>query len=99
MSILSDNLVQLQHKLTQVLKQYVQLQRENTKLRKELLKKDKLVKDKEELLLNLQQKVDALRISKDGFSTEEKKQLEKRIDGYVAEIDKCLSLLNVIPKV
>ena len=98
MSTLSDNLVQLQQKLMQVLKQYSQLQRENARLRRNLLKKDTLLKDREEHLKGLQQKVDALGLSKDGFSTEEKKQLEKRINAYVNEIDKCLSILNVIPK-
>ena len=94
MSVLFDHLLQLQQKQQLLLKQFAVLKTENRQLTKRLAKKDAQLINAEEKLKDLQQKLDVLKISKGAFSDEEKKELERRIDAYVKEIDRCLALLN-----
>jgi chromosome segregation ATPase len=84
----------IQAKLQQVMKQYQALQKENAQLKKEISKAYSLDTDKTEQLQKFQQQVDVLKLGVSGWDEEEKKELEKRIDVYLKEIDKCLSLLN-----
>jgi uncharacterized protein (DUF3084 family) len=81
-------------KLQQLLKQYQQLQKENLKLKDELRQvvttQDNLAAEAEKL----QQQVEILKVSKGEMSESEKKIFEKRINGYIREIDRCISLLN-----
>ena len=98
MTTLGNQLAQFQQKLMRVIKQHDVLHRENTRLKKELAKKDLLLTNKETLLKDLEEKLAALRLSKGSFSDEEKKQLGKKINAYVKDIDKCLALLNSMPK-
>lgn len=84
----------IQAKLQQVLKQYQLLQKENTQLKKELDKLQSSNSEKTQQLQNLQQQVDILKLGVNGWNENEKAELEKRIDVYLKEIDKCISLLN-----
>jgi NAD-specific glutamate dehydrogenase len=84
----------LQGKLQNVLKQYQLLQKENVQLKKELEKQQSLISQKSEQLSVLHEQVDILKIGVKGWTEEEKKALEKRIDLYLKEIEKCLSILN-----
>jgi len=94
MSVLFDQLLQLQQKQQLLLKQFTSLKSENRQLTKRLAKKDAQLTNAEERLKDLQQKLDVLKISKSSFDDKEKKELERRIDAYVREIDRCLALLN-----
>jgi phage host-nuclease inhibitor protein Gam len=84
----------IQAKLQQVLKQYVLLQKENARLKKELSKSQQNNSEKAEQLQALQQQVDVLKLGVSGWNDQEKAELEKRIDVYLKEIDKCIALLN-----
>lgn len=84
----------IQAKLQQVLKQYMLLQKENTRLKKELSKSQQDNSGKSEQLQALQQQVDVLKLGMSGWNDNEKAELEKRIDVYLKEIDKCIALLN-----
>ena len=94
MSVLFDQLLQLQQKQQLLLKQFAFLKSENRQLTKRLAKKDAQLTNAEDKLKDLQQKLDVLKISKGSFDDKEKKELERRIDAYVREIDRCLALLN-----
>lgn len=94
MGPINERLEQFQLKLSQLLKQHVVLQKENNQLKKENAKLKSQLESKEQQMAQLQNQHDALKLSKDGFSEEEKKELEKKIDAYVKEIDYCLSILN-----
>jgi hypothetical protein len=76
-----------------LLKQSQHLIKENISLKneKELLV-DELNK-KDEAIKKMQQQIDALKFN-NTMDEDEKKHLEKRIDEYLREIDKCLSILN-----
>ena len=84
----------IQEKLQQLLRQQQLLLRENQKLKKELEKATALGQEKETTAQSLQQQVDAFKLGTSSHSAEEKAALEKRIDTYLKEIDKCLALLN-----
>lgn len=84
----------IQDKLQLLLKAHQLLVKENLRLQKELEKSQQQVIQRDELVHSLQQQVDALKLGTTAHSPEEKALLEKRINGYLKEIDKCLALLN-----
>ena len=94
MSVLSDQILQLQQKQQLLLKHYAQLKRENVQLKKSLSKKEVQLNHAEENLKNLQQNLDVVKLSKGAFDDSEKKELDKRLTDYIKEIDRCLKLLN-----
>lgn len=86
----------VQDKLQLLLKNHQVLTRENQRLQKELEKSQHQLIQRDEHIHALQQQVDALKLgtSTPSQSPEEKALLEKRINGYLKEIDNCLALLN-----
>jgi hypothetical protein len=84
----------IQDKLQQLVKRQQAMRRDNQRLQKELEKARAQVKEKEEIVGKLQQQVDARQIGTGTFSEPEKAALQKRIDSYLREIDRCLALLN-----
>lgn len=84
----------MQTKIQLLLKEYHHVQKENVQLRKELEKQKTESLSKEEKLTALQQQVDVLKIGAHGWKDSNKKELEKRIESYLKEVEKCLALLN-----
>jgi len=84
----------IQDKLQQLLKRQGVLQKENQKLKKDLEKALSVTEEKEQILQAIQQQMDVLKLGSGSLNDEEKNALSKRIDVYLKEIDKCLSLLN-----
>ena len=84
----------IQDKLQQLLKQQGVLQKENQKLKKDLEKALSVTEEKEQTLQAIQQQMDVLKLGSGSLNDEEKNALSKRIDVYLKEIDKCLSLIN-----
>ncbi|MBI2283464.1 MAG: hypothetical protein HYU71_07140 [Bacteroidetes bacterium] len=91
---LDQQIKSIQDKLQQLLKQQVLLQKENQQLRKELERATALNEEKQNLVVSLQQQVDAVKLGSGSLNEAEKTALSKRIDGYLKEIDQCLALLN-----
>jgi len=95
MAVVDEQLKSLNQKLQQLLKRYQQLQKENLAIKQEMDSQRLLVKEKNDLVQQLQEKIDILKLgSSSTINDEEKKLLERRINGYLAEIEKCLVLLN-----
>jgi len=91
---LSLQIKSIQEKLQLLLKQQQLLQKENQKLKKEL---EKTLSDKqlqETQLQGLLLQLESAKIGSEHWSSADKMQMEKKIDGYLKEIEKCLSLLN-----
>ncbi len=90
----SEQLIRITEKLQQVLRQYDALQKENEKLRGKLLP----LKEKEtyslEQIANLEQQVIVLKAAKGKMNDAEKKDLDKRLNAYLKEIEKCISMLS-----
>ena len=91
---LSLQIISIQEKLQLLLKQQLLLQKENQKLKKEL---EKTLSDKQQQETQLQGlllQLETAKIGSEHWSPADKLQMEKKIDGYLKEIEKCLSLLN-----
>jgi cell division septum initiation protein DivIVA len=94
MSDINSQLQVLQVRLQQLIKSYQQLQKENVQLKKNLAKRETEVATKKDHMQKLQHQLDALKLTKSAFDETERTLLEKRIDIYLREIEKCLALLN-----
>lgn len=94
MSPLYSQLIQVRDKLQLLLgrhddavKKIQQLSRENEKLKNQLAQS-------QEKAATLNEQVDALRIGSLAMDADARKELEKRINIYLKEIDKCMALLK-----
>lgn len=94
MADLDVQLKNIQEKLQQLLRSYQVLQKENLQLKEALQQARSAYSDKDEKLKQVQEQLDVLQLSSSNRSAAERKALEKRIDSYLKEIEKCLSLLN-----
>ena len=90
----NSNILRIEEKVLQLLKQYQQVQKENLQLLKESrstkAQLESVTTEKNRLL----QQVDAMKINGSTMEESSKKDLEKRINIYLKEIDHCLALLN-----
>jgi chromosome segregation ATPase len=89
-----QHLKRIQDKVQQLLKQHIALQKENQSLKDEL---DGLKKETSQFRENsetLKQQVEILKYSNGEMTEEDKKQFEKRINTYIKEIDRCITMLS-----
>lgn len=93
MEELELQLTNLQNKLQLLLKQSQHLLKENIGLKNEKEQLVDALNKKDEAIQKMQQQIDALKFN-NTMDEDEKRHLEKRIDEYLREIDKCLSILN-----
>ncbi|MCA6440220.1 MAG: hypothetical protein ACRC0I_02360 [Sediminibacterium sp.] len=91
---LNASLDELQIKMQELLKTYKQLRKENEHLTKELEEAKQQNEVVQKRLQELDQKLAAARISNGNWSELEKQALQKKIDSYLKEIDKCIALLH-----
>jgi hypothetical protein len=84
----------INEKLQQLLKKNTSLQKQNEILNAELV----VLKEKEmgykASIEAISQKVNILQAASGNLSDKDQKELEKRIDKYIREIDKCIGILN-----
>ena len=94
MSALIDHISIIQNKLQQLLKQYEHLQKENDK-QQDLINtlQEDLEKHKEKMN-EMQQQNLILKASVTDMDATDKKELEQKIQQYIKNIDKCISLLS-----
>ena len=81
-------------KLQLLLKRNTSLQKQNEMLTAEITVLKKKETDYKATLEAISQKVNILQASNGNMSEEDQKELEKRIDKYVKEIDKCINILS-----
>jgi ABC-type transporter Mla subunit MlaD len=84
----------IEQKLQQVLKEYYATKKELLRLQKENVRLTGLLQQQAEQADHLHQKVDALKFNTTGLEENTKKELEKRINIYLKDIDRCLALLH-----
>ncbi|HRH48105.1 MAG TPA: hypothetical protein PLP23_05125 [Panacibacter sp.] len=95
MEALDAHLKSLQGKLQLLVKQNQALAKQNALLQKEAETLRISVNEKNSLLQQLHQQIDLIKLSTATLLPAEKKLLEKRIEVYLSEIEKCIALLNV----
>ena len=94
MEQLDIQLKNLQQKIQLMLKQNQLLLKQNNAFQKENESLKAALAEKENVLKQMREQTDLLKLNSNALDDAEKKELRKRIDTYLAEIDKCLSLLN-----
>jgi len=94
MSTTEQHLERIQEKLQQLLKQHTVLLKENRKLSKELEMAQQKIEEQQNVADELTQQVSILKVSAGEMNEADKKDFEKRINGYLKEIDKCIAMLG-----
>ena len=91
---LQDQLKRVTEKLQQVVQRYHLLQKEHEQLSREVT----ALRDKEKARIiridELEMKMTALQSVTVQLAEPEKKEVEKRINRYIREIDRCIALLS-----
>ncbi len=91
MNSTEQHLKRIQDKLQKLLKQHTVILKENNKLKEELLiaREGYLLQQKN--MEELKQQVSVLKLGAGEMSEADKKEFEKRINGYIKEIDRCIA--------
>jgi hypothetical protein len=92
--VIELQLNRIQDKLQQLLKQQAVLQKENLLLSDELEKIKKQNSIHQQTADTLKQQVELMRITTGSWNDQDKKDFEKRITGYIKEIDKCIAVMK-----
>lgn len=90
----AQQLKRIQDKLQQLLKAHAALQKENQRLKEELRTASEKITGNQQQVEELKQQVSVLKVSAGSMNDADKKELEKRINGYLKEIDRCIALLG-----
>ncbi|MEO5593660.1 MAG: hypothetical protein ABIR15_09380 [Chitinophagaceae bacterium] len=94
MNPLEQHIQRINEKLQQLLKGYRFVQKENEKLKKELADIRGLHTERSKQIEELEQKVAVLKTATSNMTEGDKKDLEKRLNHYIKEIDRCISILS-----
>jgi len=94
MADIEEQLKSITQKLQMLLKTHQQLQKELAAIKKDAEQQKLLLKEKNEAIQKLHEKLDAAKLNASHMDVGEKRLLEQRINGYLADIEKCLVLLN-----
>jgi len=94
MNPLEQHIQRINEKVQQLLKQYRASQKEAEKLRKELADIKSLQLERTKQMDELKQKVAILKTATNNLNEADKKDLEKRLNQYIREIDRCIAMLS-----
>ena len=89
-----QHLKRIQDKLQQLLKQHTAVQKENNRLKEELQEAKDKIAAQQKNMDELKQQASILKMNTGEMDVSDKKELEKRINQYVKEIDRCIALLG-----
>jgi predicted nucleic acid-binding Zn-ribbon protein len=90
-----QHLKRIQDKLQLLLKHHANLQKENQALKNEMSLLKNQADEFHSATEKLRQQVEILKYTNGAeMDQEERKQFEKRISGYVKEIDRCIAMLS-----
>ncbi|HEV8079815.1 MAG TPA: hypothetical protein VGP43_03815 [Chitinophagaceae bacterium] len=94
MSTIEEHIKSVNEKLQQLIKNHVALKKENDNLKDDLNKLKQREEDYKSTLHELDQKVNILKAASGQMTGTDQKEFEKKINGYIKEIDKCIGLLS-----
>ena len=90
-----EELIRIQEKVRLLLKQYQQLQQENEKMKHLIRTAGEKEASMAASISQLQQQVVILKTATNQLDEQDKKELEKRLNHYLKEIDRCINMLGV----
>jgi hypothetical protein len=91
---LEENIVRINKKFQQLLKQYQLLQKENAQQSVLIAQLNTTKEADAKKITQLQEQVILLKAAAVQMNDEDKKEFEKNINQYIREIDKCINLLS-----
>ena len=94
MEELEAYLKKLKDRIQVLLKEYTHLQKENRLLKNKIEDQKITISACEKKINQLEQKIDTGKLGLQTLGEEDKIKLKERIDYYLSDIEKCLSLLN-----
>ncbi len=94
MNPLEEHIQRINEKMQVLLKQYQLQQKENDRLKKELQQVKGLESTRAKQIEDLEQKVAVLKTATNNMSEADKKELEKKLNHYLREIDRCIEMLG-----
>lgn len=94
MNTTEQQIKRIQDKLQQLLKAHAALQKENHRLKEDLQKAASKITGNQQQVEELKQQVSVLKVSAGSMNEADKKEMEKRINSYLKEIDRCIALLG-----
>lgn len=94
MHFLNEHIDRINEKLALLIRQYQTLQKENERLKLELEQKEIKETEMREMVTSLKQQLEIAAVYSGPSEPEIKRELEKRINTYIKEIDQCIALLS-----
>jgi chromosome segregation ATPase len=94
MNEMDEQIQRIEEKLSLLLKEYNLARKEIQRLQKENIRLNDLVQSYNDQSNKLHQKDEVLKINTGNLSSNTRKDLEKKIEAYLKDIDKCLALLH-----
>jgi chromosome segregation ATPase len=94
MQPLQQQLKQVNDKLQQLLKHQQSLQKENSNLKATIKELKNSIDSKNQTLEELGQQKMVKQLNNANLNDGEKKELEKKLNQYIREIDRCIAMLN-----
>jgi len=94
MNPLEEHIQRINEKMQSLLKLYQLQQKENDRLKRELQLVKGMETTKAKQIEELEQKVAVLKTATNNMSEADKKELEKKLNHYLKEIDRCIEMLG-----
>ncbi|MEY4892246.1 MAG: hypothetical protein RIQ34_858 [Bacteroidota bacterium] len=94
MRTVESTLKRIQEKIQQLARRSQSMQQENNRLRKTAAESEEKLKRAQEQIQELRTQIDVLKLNAGELATADKKEIEKKINAYLKEIDRCIALLG-----
>jgi predicted nucleic acid-binding Zn-ribbon protein len=94
MTELDEQIKRIHNKLQSILKEHSSLEKEKNSLQQELKTARQKLLQQQTHIDELKQQLAVLQLAAGDMNETDKKLFEKRINGYIKEIDRCISMLG-----
>ena len=94
MSIHDEHIKRIEEKLSKLLSRLKELEKENERLQKELLNKNVICEDLRKKADQLELGINLHKASESQYAQISRNALDKKINEYIKEIDRCIALLG-----
>jgi chromosome segregation ATPase len=91
---LEANLKRILDKVQQLMRRSKAMQQESDRLRRTLTETEEKLRQAQEQINLLRMQLDVLKMNAGELNTADKKEIEKKLNGYLKEIDRCIALLS-----
>jgi septal ring factor EnvC (AmiA/AmiB activator) len=90
----AEHIARVAGKVAKLVKDFRNLRKEHDKLKEELIKRKETEENLKDRCRMLENQLNLLKATSGQLEGQERKDLEKQLNHYIREIDKCISLLG-----